>query len=258
MEFFISVAVIALLIVAASFKQKRPRSAAQKTPPQASQKTTAPKQDLDWLHARWEDAEAARESGDFSYFKSWYFDPATDEQLGWLKTQGASLLGEPTYGQASDSIGLFDDADRADIEVLRFFRKTKQRASKTQAKELVRQLFSDPTNNALWESRPPEGIVKLFYSVYGIKLPKGMTHVLAKMKADDLTSENDQMGDVWCALDEVLDEMEDPQAREDYSIKKPSVAQLASAAKSLLQAGEEIDMSSIVDRLLELYPALER
>lgn len=258
MEFVIFVAAIALLLAVTSFKQKKPRPADQKAPSPAPKNKSAPNQDLDWLNARWEAAEEARERGDFSYFNPWFFKPATTEQLNWLKEQGASLLGEPTSGQASDAIGLFDEAERADLEVLRFFKKAKPRVSKTQTKELVRQLFSDPTNTALWESRPPEGIVKLFFSVYNIKLPKEMTHILAKMKADDLTSENDQMGDVWSALDEVLDEMEDPQSREDYSIKRPSITQLASAAKSLLKEGEEIEMSSMVDRLIELYPSLER
>ncbi|SFH88239.1 hypothetical protein SAMN05216206_0613 [Pseudomonas guineae] len=153
---------------------------------------------------------------------------------------------------------MFEDADLKDIEVLRFFKKSKPRISNTEAKELIRLIFSEPENADLWFNRPPAGIVKIFCSIYGMKLPKGMTHTQAQIKIDDLISADEKMESVWLELEDVLDDLNNVQSREDYALKKPSTTQIASAAKSLLQGGHDIDTSSIVDRLIELYPTLER
>jgi hypothetical protein len=262
MEFFLFIGIVAFLVLLI-VKQKKARPAplnksTVSPPKQATPKHSKANQDLDWLNARWAAAEAAKDSGNFSYFKEWYFHPATAAQLEKLKDEGASLLGEPTKGQATDALGMFEDADSNDIEVLRFFKKSKPRISNTEAKELIRLIFSEPESADLWSNRPPAGIVKIFCSIYGMKLPKGMTHTQAKVKIDDLISADEKMESVWLELEDVLDELDDAQSREDYSLKKPSTTQVASAAKSLLQGGHDIDTSSIVDRLIELYPTLER
>lgn len=257
MEFIFSIILLAAVLVFIIAKIK-PNAALLKTSRSSTPEKPRPKQDLDWLNARWEVAEAAKESGDFSYFKPWYFDPVTPAQLEKLKAEGASLLGEPTKGQASDALGIFEDPEPEDVEVLRFFKKSKPRISSTQAKELVRIIFSEPANSELWARRPPADIVKIFCSIYGIKLPKDLTHIQAKTTVDDLASADERMETTWCELENVLDDLGDGQTREDYSIKKPSVTQITSAVKSILLNGDEIDTSSVVDRLLKLYPTLDR
>ena len=271
MEYIILVGFIALVWYYFSRQGKsvgHTVSRSQSSPKQGKQdKRSQIEKDLDWLREKWHLADAHREAGDTSLFRSWYFDDATERQKRRLEELSIEAGKGITKGQASDLIGLFEFAEESDLEVLRFFKRSVKNMSETRARYEVAELLSDPENAEAWKNRPPTPLQKEFCKFFGLKLEKGATAPdVDKLIADHeekLLEEEDPRLDEWEALSDILDELSDKDMRDDYEIKKPSMTLIKKALEELSKEGTTYqdaadDVQLVVDKLIELKPDLER
>src|SRR5690606_29943643 len=155
------VAVIVIIAVAALLRNPGAsrENGAQATRPAPSDEVSQARQprppqrsaDGAWLARRWQDARDAQTRGDTSSFPAWYFDSPTERQLNRLKNAGALIPPNMTKGQASDLIGLSEEPDEDDVEILKFFKVSTRDMSQTRARAEVASLFSDSANRQRWE-----------------------------------------------------------------------------------------------------------
>ncbi|QWV11803.1 hypothetical protein [Marinobacter adhaerens] len=192
----------------------------------------------------------------------WYHDPITEHQLNRLKEDGTKLPGRPlSKGQASDLIGLGEEVDPGQFEILKFFKVTglPLKHGSLAAIEIDR-LLSDPEKASKWINRPATPLQKEYYRYFNIPVPKGLTASEAeeKMGSDDLT---DDQSDEWFAYSELIEELQDKDFREDYDLKKPSLPIIRQAIKQHLDQGTKLDALSaddLVDTILSIKPDLEK
>lgn len=212
----------------------------------------------EWLEQRW----ATINTDDSSLVENWYFDQPTELQLNRLADDGLSLNDKTlTKGQVSDLIGLFVTPDEDEKEILKFFKIPLKGLNQTRARHQLAVLLQDDEKKQQWENRPAGAIDKEFYRFISKPVPKGLTHTQAmKDQAEtDLPEEQENEWDNFCS---VWDELSDKDVREDYEIKKPSLAkfrQAWAATKEEVEDSDDLsDVGLIVDKLLELFPDLER
>lgn len=241
-----------------------------KTPRSQPQDQSAKQPDnKEWIADRWRLAEQHRQAGDKGIFRDWYFDPATDRQKERLKKEGYNKIPSGlTKGQASDLIGLTEPADDRNLDVLKFFKVSTKGMNQTKAQHEVVSLFQDPEKVQAWESRPPAQMQRECAKFFGIKLPKGTTAPQAEKLIDDHISEladnDDPKLEEWEGFENVVEELSDIEVlREELHIKKTSMALIKTALEELRQSGQSYresgdDVQSVVDKLLELKPELER
>ncbi|MFW5958010.1 MAG: hypothetical protein ACOCQ0_02535 [Desulfosalsimonas sp.] len=214
-------------------------------------------------------AEQHRQAGDKSIFRDWYFDPVTDRQKERLKEEGCNKIpSDLTKGHASDLIGLTEPADDRHLEILKFFKVSTKGMNRTKARHEVDLLFQDPEKVQAWENRPPTQMQRECAKFFDVKLPKGTTAPQAAKLIDERQSElienDDPKLEEWEGFENVVEELSDKELlKEDYNIKKPSMALIKNALEELQQEGQSYqesgdDVQSVVDKLLELKPELER
>ncbi len=192
----------------------------------------------------------------------WYHDPVTEHQLNRLKEDGIKLPGRPlSKGQASDLIGLGEEVDPGQFEILKFFKVSglPLKHGSLAAIEIDR-LLSDPEKASKWINRPATPLQKEYYRYFGIPVPKGLTASEAEEKigADDLT---DEQSDEWFAYSELIEELQDKDFREDYDLKKPSLPVIRQAIQQHIEKGEQLDRltaDDLVDTILSIKPDLQK
>ena len=224
--------------------------------------------DLSWLDERWKLAEKTPSSGEDQIFPEWWFKEVTDHQIEKLDELEVSVKGKKlTRGQASDLIGLHYPPDEDDLSVLKFFKVPTRGYTQTQARHQVAMLFSNPDKVTEWENRPPTQLEREFFKFFNLKIPKGTTHKTASQLIAQhqkvVEESNEELLDEWSAYVEILEEVSDPEFRESYEIKKPSLTVIRQAIEELKKNGltyrgiaDDIDL--LVDKMLELKPGLER
>lgn len=130
----------------------------------------------DWINERWALA-AQEEKGDKSgLFPEWYFDETTKFQAAKLLELGIHPSETWTKGQTSDVIGLFSLADLDDEEFLRFFAVDLKGMNQSKARHHVATLLLDAENKKRWDLRPPSNMQKALCKLFGMKIPRGISH----------------------------------------------------------------------------------
>ena len=243
-----------------SRKQVRSASAPRSEPRSHAARSEPP----EWLRERWKLAEKFKGSGS-GLFPGWYYDPMTEPQARRLDEEGRSYSHSTSKGQASDLIGLSEPASVDNLAVLRFFKRSTKGMNQTKALHEVATIFADEANQRAWEDRPIDSRQREFFRFFGAKVRAGMGHKEAAALADEIYREasdaEDARADHWDVYEQVLDDLEDPEFREDYGLKKPSASAIRKAVDGLVGGGmtwDEIDSDLVVERLVEMNPELER
>jgi len=222
----------------------------------------------EWLRNRWKLAQAQRQTGSTGIFPEWYFDQATERQLNKLRELGISIESNKiTKGQASDLIGTRESADEEALQILRFFKVPTRGTNQTKARHEVALIFADEAKAKAWKNRQTSRIQKEFFVFFGIKADKGMTHTEASKLISNhesaLAEKEDPQLDEWEAFEEIIDELSDPDFREDYEIKKPSISLIKNALTSLQKEGKSYrnaadDIDLVIEKMLDFKPELRR
>ena len=198
-------------------------------------------------------------------FPAWYFDQMTEFQARRLEEDGRKYSGRLTKGQASDLIGLGEQPDEDDREVLRFFKRPLRGMNETRARHEIALLFQEEANRKAWVDRPATTRQREFFRFFDMKISAG----LLEREADQQIAErlkqaresNDPRADRWRTYDAVLDDFDDPDFREGYGIRKPSTPAIRKAIHALLAKGktwDDLDSDSVAEHLVEINPSLER
>lgn len=267
--------VIVLLIIAGiawyvmTHRPPKAEPAPEVTPAQraASDRLEAMKQaflaEVDYLKARWDEREQAKQAG-VECVPKWWWDPPTERQIVRLRDElgrrGISMTLDPyTKGSVSDVIGLFEQPDELDAEVLKFFKIPAKGATQTRARYEAVRLLADPETKRQWDSRPPGADQRAFFEFFGIELPRGTTYdqsMRLRLEAEQrLRAENNPRLNEWAALEQILGDLDDPDTRDTYEIgRKPSRAKLKKILDELEAEGHSIvevagDLELLADKL---------
>lgn len=204
----------------------------------------------------------AKAAGALDYFPKWFFEPATDKQLTRLQRMGVRVSsGELTKGAASDIIGLFEDVESSDTDVLKFFKVklSPELKNETRARHEINKLFQNPEKLTAWRGRPADAMQKEFYRFFSLRIPSGLTYEDAAktILESDIP---DAEFDVWRDFESVCEELADRSALEDYGLRKPSLAVIRAAYDELRKAApkDASDPLSVADKILEMKPELAR
>lgn len=240
-----------IVIIVALYFLKKAETASKE--PKSTGRSTKGKQVPEWLVDRWK----AQEDGEAG-FPKWFADAPTERQIEVLKEAGWPISKHLTKGTASDLIGLGYAADADEVEVAKFFKRNRRNLCQTEGREIVRQLQNSPEMQSAWNTRPPNALIKAQLKFLGIKLPKEASHEAAL----DLLMEaepTEEQETLWEQIEYAYGEFIDPESNESYDIKKPTPNQVVEATKAIVADGEDPDdPDSIAEKLIELYPALEK
>lgn len=222
---------------------------------------------LGWLKKRWDNAFKNIEVDNNTDVPDWFFDPVTEEQLRYIDELGLTISqGELTKGVASDLIGLFHPAEEDEKEILRFFKIPLTGMNQTKARAEIDKIFSGQSNVELWKNRPASIMQKEFYKYFGIKPPKRLTQDAAQVfipqYIKSLNKENDQDSEEWFQYIDLYDEINDPNFREDYELKKISlplyrsvINQLREGGMTMTELSEDIDF--VIGKIIEIKPEIQ-
>lgn len=177
-----------------------------------------------------------------------------------IGTQPPKEAAQLPKGEAS--VAVFNE--ESDKEVLRFFKVPTKGLNHATARAEAAKLQTNPEKAAAWDHRPADSIQKEFYRFFGVKVPRGLTHIAA----DDYIGKHQQALDSqqlddWDSYESILDELMDKDTRDSYDIKKPSVATIRAAIEALRQSGMSLsdlegDLEVVTQKLIELQPELEK
>lgn len=209
----------------------------------------------DWLLARWELAQQLRES-DSDFFPPWYYDAMTEHQARRLDEDGISYSRSTTKGQASDLIGLREPADPSHLEIMRFFKRPTRGVKETQARHEVAIIFADEANREAWEARPMDARQREFFRLFGMKVRASLGHKEAEALSDEAYRQASASSDPrvrhWDIYEQILEELDDPDFRETYDLRKPRPSAVRKAIEGLVASGtpwEDLDADAVADHL---------
>jgi len=272
MEILIGVIVILVIAVVVLSKKRTPHASSGGS--RSSSGASQSKQDrvlaenLGWLEERWDLVRDEQDRGELKTVPPWFFDDVTERQLNRIDQIGLEIAkGQPTKGEASDIIGLFEPAEEEDVEVLRFFKVPSRGMNQSKARHLVTNLFQDPKNVNAWEARPASAMQKEFYKYFDLNIPKGLTHEEASRfiseYGNQLMEEDEKALDDWDAYESIYEEINDPDYREDYGVKKISLSTYRDVMHELRNEGKtpsdlEDDPDVVVDKIILKKPDIQR
>lgn len=197
-------------------------------------------------------------------FPPWYFDSPSDRQLERMKAEGIMVPPNISKGKASDLIGLTQPIGYNDAKVLTFFKRSTRGVSEAQGRHEAALLLADPVNLTAWEAKPPDTMQREFFRWFGITLPKGMTQ---DQVSDRIREERERLPetelDYWAIYEDAVSELDDPEVRKDYEIKKVSLGVIREAVIALRAEGHSADdlegaLYLITDKIIESRPDLMR
>jgi len=242
--------------------------------PSAAKSSSIPKEERilndnsGWMDERWVLARKKRDEGEVKSVPQWFFDDVTERQLQKIEEIGLKIRGgNPTKGEASDIIGLFEPVEEENIEILKFFKVSLKGMNQSKARYEVSKLLNDPDNLESWRNRSASAMQKEFYRFFGFKVPQGVTHETASKDINEyrknLGEEDEAKMDEWDAYEDIYDEINDPDFREDYDLKKISISLYRSAVDQLKKEGRTLtelsdDPDAVVDKLLEIKPEIQK
>ncbi len=261
-------ALIVLIVVIAVFgsakgKNRRPRRRATNKPiskPTPAKRMATRDREPDAysiLYQHWKDVEEGKIA-----VPRWYHDPVTEPQLKRLREDNIALPGRPiTKGQASELIRLGEPPHHEQEEILQFFKvKGLPLEHEIIAEIEINQLMADPEKALKWVNRPATPMQKEYYRYFGMKIPKQLTATEAQetIYSHELT---DQQDDEWSAYWCLIEDIQDPDIRECYDLKKPSLPIIREAIQKHQDKGEQlIDISpdDVIETILKLWPELQK
>lgn len=238
--------------------------------PKESVRTRILDDNIDWLRARWADADRARAAGTMANFPKWYFDPVTERQLERMQKDGISVSGSGlTKGKASDLIGLLEPVEEQHKAILKFFKVPLRGMNRSRAIYEVSKLFADAKNAEAWKLRPAEPLQKEYLRFFDLKAPKEITCVDAERIINEqrvnLLKEHSPKLDEWNSFESIVTDLSDKEARDDYdlNISKPSLSVLIAAIDALRKEGNSMadlaaDLDMVAQKLVELKPDLKK
>lgn len=139
--------------------------------------------------------------------------------------------------------------------------------NQSRARYEVEKIFKNTDNLEKWQTRPASPMQKEFYKFFGIKAPQGITHEEASKYIREYLSnlsdiDESKVGE-WDAYEELYDEINDPDYREDYELKKISLSLykkavdiLKSKGKTIVELSENPEM--VVDKIIETNPEIQK
>lgn len=187
---------------------------------------------------------------------AWRYKEATDAQIERIKREGYRVQGALTRGQASDIIGLNVPPDEEATDVPRFF-KMRALGSETEARYYTRLLLNDEENRVAWEARPASAGQRACLQWYGQKIEKGLTFKAAERQLEAL-NEDDERAERWEEIENLYDDVTDPDNLEAAELRKPSWAQFLAAVEKTAAKGGDLDQGDLEEALAEMYPKLRR
>ena len=221
-----------------------------------------------WMEEKWALARKESHTGDVKSVPIWFFDEVTDRQIQKIEEIGIKISGgRPTKGQASDIIGLFEPAEDENIEILKFFKISLKDMNQSKARYEVNKLLQDPEKSEKWRNRPATVMQKEFYKFFGLKVPQGLTHEIAKKDINEyrekLNDEDETSMDEWDAFEDIYDEINDPDFRDDYELKsinislyRLAIANLQNEGKTLKELSDDVDI--VIDKIMEIKPEIKK
>ena len=222
----------------------------------------------DWLQERWQLAEQARITSDYSVIPSWFFDDITNRQQAKLDSLGLDpKLADGLKGKASDLIGLFSPIEDYPRDVMRFFKTKQLHKNESFGRHQVAILMANEENLAKWENRPASQAQKGFFRFFDITAPKGINHKQAEALIDSHICKWDETNDDrhkdWSAFENFWDELSDADIRSEYEISRVSFSIFLKAAISIQRdksglAQIEGDLDALIARCEELKPGIRK
>lgn len=238
--------------------------------PKGSARNRVLDDNIDWLRARWADADRARAADALANFPKWYFDPVTERQLERMQKDGISVSGSGlTKGRASDLIGLLEPVEEQHEAILKFFKVPLRRMNKSRAIYEVSKLFADAKNAEAWKLRPADPLQKEFLKFFDINVAKNLTcvdaeQIVTKHRVKLLTERSPKL-DEWNSFESIVTDLSDKETRDDYelNINKPSLSVLRAAIDALRKEGNSMDdlaadLETVAQKLVELKPDLKK
>ena len=240
-----STAIIIIVIVVVVYFLLLGKSSTKQTSSSARHsQTTAPVSDnLDWLMGMWKKADQEQQEGKLTTFPKWFFDEATPRQMEKLASLNVSVGGgKATKGKASDLIGLFNPLDEDDLEVLKFFKVQHKGMNQTTGRYKAKELLNASENLFQWENRPATQEQKEFYRFFGIKVSTGLSIKDAEKTIKETRAKAGQdeaiKFDEWDAYASIITDLSDKEMlKDDFEIKKPSLALIREAVEALVKEG---------------------
>ncbi|MBN1970364.1 MAG: hypothetical protein JW870_13430 [Candidatus Delongbacteria bacterium] len=221
-----------------------------------------------WLQERWEKARKEYESGEVISVPYWFFDKVTDRQIQKIKEIGLDYNSSSlTKGEASDIIGLFEPIEDEQEEILKFFKVSLNGMNKLRASYEIEKLFSLKDNFDSWKNREASPMQKEFYRFFDLKVPKGLTHVEAsnyiREYSSKISEEDESKFNEWDEYESIYDDIDDPDFREAYEIKKVSLSLYRSAIIELKKEGYSLsnlndDIDIVIQKIIELKPEIQK
>lgn len=235
-------------------RSRKPTRGTNRSRP-GGRKRTPRSEHPEWLKERWALAEQLRGSGS-SLFPGWYYDPMTEPQARRLDDGGRSYSRSITKGQASDLIGLDESASADDLAVLRFFKRPTRGMNQTKARHEVATLFSDDANRRAWEDRPMDARQREFFRFFGMRVRASLGHKEAEALSDETYRQASEANDPrvrhWDIYEQILEELDDPDFREAYDLRKPRPSAVRKAIEGLVASGtpwEDLDADAVANHL---------
>ncbi|MCU7934762.1 MAG: hypothetical protein KZQ99_07770 [Candidatus Thiodiazotropha sp. (ex Dulcina madagascariensis)] len=153
--------------------------------------------------------------------EAWQNEPATQAMMQELDERGIWLNRPLTKGQAMNVLGLFSPPDGRQVDILKHFNIPYSfKMNQTMAYYLIRELFSDPQKVAEWNNRPPTTTVRQGLLFMEGRLIRGLTHVKAQAKLDQLGMDNPTKYQEWKQIDRLFLETNNPEIRAKYKVRK--------------------------------------
>lgn len=194
-----------------------------------------------------------------------FFDPMTQFQSKRLDDDGRSHSRHLTKGQASDLIGLSEQADEDQLEVLRFSKRPSRGMNQSRARHEIALLIQDESARSAWEGHPMTARQKDFFRFFGVRTSAGLLNrdadQLIAGRIQTARAEGDPLFDQWSAYEGLLDDFDDADFRDGYGIKKTPIAAIRNAINASLAEGkswDDLDNDTVGERLLDVNPNLER
>lgn len=263
-----STAIIIILIVVVVYFLLGKSSTKQTTSSARHSQATTPENDnLDWLMGMWKKADQEQQEGRLKSFPKWFFDEATPRQTEKLVSLNVSVGGgKATKGKASDLIGLFNPIDEDDLEVLKFFKVQHKGMNQTKGRYKAKELLNAAENLSQWENRPATQEQKEFYRFFGIKVSTGLSIKDAEKTIKETRAKGGQDEaiklDEWDAYASIITDLSDKEMlKDDFEIKKPSLALIREAVEALVKKGcplTDLEAYEVAEKIQELKPDMAR
>ncbi|WP_231882085.1 hypothetical protein [Alteromonas stellipolaris] len=187
-------------------------------------------------------------------------------------------------GQFSDLLGLFDGVSLEDRSVLRFFNKPITGMCQSKANHDVAVILSNVDNLSKWDSRPASQLQKAGLAFLNITHDKGINHAQAdalikgfreefetnEYIESDVISEscnaalyenNNLLINDWNSFEEIYEEVNEPDTRDEHSIKKVTLSIFQKSISRLKSEGNNLqdlktDIDAVIAKIIEIEPKI--